>query len=80
MRSLKSRWRIPVVVGASLITAFLEYLLFHMPFVASLIRGLGIYGGITLLLYLSNRPKRPQPQITAEQQPPKIEEQNSSGS
>jgi hypothetical protein len=83
MRFLKAWWwRIAVVVGLVLILASLEYFLFHQPFLNGLIKGVAIFGGILLFRHLFryvDSPKQPRPQITAEQQPPKAEEQDASG-
>lgn len=78
MRYQKTWWRpIVGVACATLFTASLEYVLFHQPFVYGLIKGAAIFGGIFLALRLFryvDPPKRPQPQTTAEPQPPKAEE------
>jgi hypothetical protein len=75
-------WPIAVVACATLFMASLEYFLFHQPFVHGLIKGAAILGGIFLALRLfryRDPPKQPQPQTTAEPQPPKAEEQDASG-
>lgn len=49
------------VAGVSLITASVDHFVLHSPFAAGLLKGLGIYGGVVVLLLVLGRPKRQPP-------------------